>query len=445
VVERERFQLQLDHEKLHDALTGLANRKALEDMLARPVDGRHLRRAVVHLDLDDFKRVNDTYGHAGGDQLLRVVAGRIAACTSEADLVTRWAGDEFVVVLADRTPAEAFDVAAAMVETVSRPTILNGAVTRISASAGVAALGDDADPGADWAAELMRHADLAVYHAKASGAGSVVLFDERLGTRIRADKQVEHDLIGALEPGAEQLYLMFQPIVDVVGGRLRGIETLVRWEHPTRGSVGPDAFVPVAERSDLIVQLDQWVLESALRQAARWPEPAYPGAVPISVNLSARSLRDPGLVERVLATLERSGVAPRRLMLEITETTLITDIERASVVMHDLRSHGVLIAIDDFGTGFTSISQLRNLPIDELKIDKSFVEGLHGGHDQVLVRIINDLAHHLGIPTVAEGVETAAQQDLLAQLGCDAMQGFFVAAPMRAPELAAYAGSPVRS
>ena len=439
LIERQSFAAQLDHETTHDTLTGLVNRSAVLAALHDAGPGDPYRSgAVVHIDLDDFKRVNDVHGHGGGDQLLQVVASRIAAFASPGDLVSRWAGDEFVVVLGNRTPAEAQALAATIVDSVGRPALVDGAVTRVSACAGVACAVHVTGSGSGWADDLLRQADLASYHAKRSGAGSVVMFDEQLSDKVRAQKEIEQALAEALDPSAGQLFLVYQPIVDSRTSRMRSVETLVRWNHPGRGPMRPDEFIPVAERSHLIVQLDMWVIDTALRQYARWSADLNVGPMTISVNLSARTLRAPDLVDRVMAALEAAGVMPHRLMLEVTETTLITDVQQAVSVLRQLRERGVSIAIDDFGTGFTSINQLRTLPVDELKIDQSFVAALPGAEGQVLVRMINDLAHHLGILTVAEGVETANQRDVLIELGCDAMQGYLFSPPIQPDTLAAF-------
>lgn len=446
LIERKRLESQLVYDATHDQLTGLANRSALLSALAEPagLDGAP-ERAVIFIDLNDFKRVNDRYGHAAGDRLLRVVADRLLGCTLGAGLVSRWGGDEFVIVLPATTGAEAVAIAATMVEMVSRPVSINGSMVGVAASAGVAATGETTIEDAGWASDLVRQADFAVYHAKSSGAGSVALFDQELGQQIRHQNEVEAALAAALDPSADELFLVFQPIVDASSGNLRGMEALVRWNHPVQGLLSPDDFIPVAERSDLIVKLDQWVLCATLRQLDEWTKERLFAAAVVSVNVSARSVCDIGFVDRVSAALAESSIPPSRLMLEITETALITDIEHASAQLGQLRKLGVLIAIDDFGTGFTSVSQLRNLPIDELKIDKSFVQGLQTGDNLILVRMINDLAHHLNIPTVAEGVETSEQRDVLTGIGCDALQGFLFAAPLDATEFARQQSSWARS
>ena len=436
LIERERLQTQLVYDATHDALTGLANRKSLLAAMSRPMaaeDG--VVRAVIFIDLNNFKRVNDLYGHAAGDRVLQVVADRLIATTPPAGLVARWGGDEFVVALPAASAADALVNATNLMETVSRPIDLEGSVVRVAACAGVATTSEvtsgsrNGDDPAE--ADLLRRADFAVYEAKSSGAGTVVLFDEQLGRKIRHRDEIEVALAAALERSpCNELLLRFQPIVHAGTGRLRGMEALVRWNHPDLGMLPPDEFIPIAERSDLIVRLDRWVLESALRQLRAWSREACLVNTILSVNVSARSLRDVHFLPHVVTALVDANVPADRLMLEITETALITDVGLASAQLLQLRRAGVRIAIDDFGTGFTSVSQLRHMPVDELKIDRSFIDGVHIGDNLVLVRMINDLAHHLNIETIAEGVETSTQREILVEIGCDALQGYHFAQPL---------------
>lgn len=433
LIERESIEAQLAHEATHDALTGMLNRAGLFAAVQTWDLTGERPHAVVFVDLSDFKRVNESHGHGGGDRVLQIVADRIVAAARPGDLVGRWGADEFVVLSPDRTADEAVTLARALVESVSRPMFLDGAAVRVGACAGVAT--SELPTGAATG-DLIRDADLAAYHAKQSGAGSVVVFDEQLGQKIREREEIGAALAHALRSSATtQLFVVFQPIVATRGGRLAGIETLVRWRHPERGLLPPDQFVPTAERSGLVADLDRWTLRAALAQLAAWAH-VVPDGVPISVNVSARTLRQADYLDFVVAELERQGVQPNRLVLEITETALLTDLDAVSGQLERLRQSGVSVAIDDFGTGYTSIAQLRALPIDELKIDMSFVREIEASDNAELVRMIADMARHLQIRTVAEGVETLRQHQVLEALGCDFVQGYLFSRPVPAEEFA---------
>ncbi|QYG94958.1 EAL domain-containing protein [Iamia sp. SCSIO 61187] len=443
IVEREHLRSQLSHDATHDSLTGLANRAALMDALAQQCAGQSPRAAAIFIDLDDFKRINDRLGHAGGDLVLQVVADRIAALAPTGSTVARLGGDEFVVVLSGATIDDAAERARAMVAAVAQPIRAGGQANRIKACAGVAAEDEASSPLAG-PTDLLHRADLAVYDAKRVGPGTVVCFDAGFGDRVAHQNDVEEALAAALRPGADELRLVFQPIVATSTGALVGVETLIRWRRDGAW-VMPDDFIPIAERSGLVVRLDLWVLQAATAQMAAWADVPELADMTVSVNLSGRTLMRPTLPAEVEAALRAYDLAPNRLIVEVTETALITDLDLAAAQIDRVRASGVRVAIDDFGTGYTSIAQLRALPVDELKIDGSFIRGLPETTDRVLLQIVEDLADHLELFTVAEGVETAGQVEELAAIGCGALQGYFFSRPLDPDALARWAAGRMAS
>lgn len=443
ILERQQLQQRLVHEATHDALTGLANRAELVSTLAevhrhrRRADDATSRCAVVFIDLDGFKRANDRYGHAVGDELLKVVARRMESVVRRDVLVARLGGDEFVVVM----PAvadwhEPVALARRLVRAVAEPVEVEGHWIRVGASAGVALSGTSRANDRDGL-DLLRCADLAVYTAKQRSGDPVAVYDDEMDQMVVDQADIEEGLSQALE-GGDQLRLVYQPVLDALTGDPVGVEALVRWDRPDRGPVSPAEFVPVAERSGLVVDLDLWVLESGLAELARWASQPALDRLGLSVNVSGRSLLEPGFVEQVAATLSEAEVDPQKVTVEVTETALVTDLELAASQLEALRSLGVRVAIDDFGTGYTSVAHLRALPVDLIKIDSSFVQGLPDREHYILVQMINELAHRLDVPTVAEGVETADQVDSLRELGCDHLQGFLFARPMPPGDLASW-------
>ena len=449
IIERQQLQQRLVHQATHDALTGLANRAELVSTLTEA--HQHRRRAgdagtqvaVVFIDLDGFKRANDRYGHAVGDELLRVVARRLQSEVRREVLVARLGGDEFVVVM----PAvadwhEPVALARRLVRTISEPVEVEGHWVRVGASAGVALSGTsrgDAD-----ALDLLRCADLAVYTAKQRTGDPVAVYDDEMDQMVVDQEDIEEGLAEALHrPG--ELSLVYQPVLDSLTGDPVGVEALVRWDRPERGAVSPAVFVPIAERSGLVVDLDLWVLETALVQLRDWSTRPLTSRLGLAVNVSGRSLLDPGFVEQFCAVLGEAAVDPHRLTIEVTETALVTDLDLAASQLEQLRSLGVRVAIDDFGTGYTSVAHLRALPVDEIKIDSSFVHGLPDRESYILIQMINELAHRLDVPTVAEGVETADQVDALREIGCDCLQGFLFARPMPAADLLSWMASSRRT
>ena len=420
---RAALEARLAHEASHDGLTGLANRtrfrQRVADALARDPEQPE-RVVVLFLDLDDFKAVNDTYGHATGDRLLGVVAERLLDATRGSDTVARLGGDEFGVLLRGVEDAADVDaVAARLIAALRRPVRLGDYDTVVSASIGLAR----GTPAVD-ADALLRNADTAMYAAKDAGKGDHQWFAPAMHDALLARAEIQADLGPALARG--EFWVAYQPIVALDTGRVQGLEALVRWTHPRRGQLSPAAFIPVAEASGHIVPLGAWVLAEACRTVA-----AMPGAPYVTVNLSGRQLADPALVGAVAAVLRASGLAPNRLVLEITETVLMADTAGTLERLHALKALGVRLAIDDFGTGYSSLRYLQRFPVDVLKIDKSFVDRIDGDeHDTALVRTIVALGEMLGLTTVAEGIERAAQRAHLEALGCVLGQGYHFARPL---------------
>lgn len=448
IVEREQLQGRLVHQANHDALTGLANRAALVAELGEVhrqdrADGA--QTAVVFIDLDDFKRANDRYGHAVGDEVLRVVGRRLQAEVAGSGVVARLGGDEFVVLV---RPVSDWHVpvglARRLVRAVSEPMSIDDHWIRVGASAGVALSGSArARDGAPL--DLLRCADLAVYSAKRRSGDAVSVYDEEMDRMVEDQEDLEDALAEALRDEAQGLSLVFQPIIDAADARATRVEALVRWTRPDRGPVAPAVFVPVAERSGLVVELDLWVLEAALAQLQAWSDVAGVQDLGVAVNISGRSLVEPTFVDQCGDLLDAAGVPAGMLTVEVTETAIVTDLELAAAQLAQLRSMGVRVAIDDFGTGYTSVAHLRALPVDEIKIDSSFVQGLPDRESRVLVQMINELAHQLDVPTVAEGVETELQVDVVREIGCDALQGYLFAHPMAADELPSWLAAGVRA
>jgi diguanylate cyclase (GGDEF)-like protein/PAS domain S-box-containing protein len=428
VSDRKELEAQLVHQAFHDGLTGLANRtlftERVEHALARTGQGE---LAVLFIDLDDFKHVNDSLGHAAGDQLLVAAARRLQGCLRPTDVAARLGGDEFAVLLERVTDGEAAaTVAGRVLDTLHQPFGLNGRTIPIKASLGVAT----GQPGTDEADELLRNADVAMYTAKAGGKDRFELFrpdmHEDLLQRLELEAELRH------VADRDQLVLHYQPIVELVSGRITRVEALVRWDHPVKGLLPPVAFIPLAEEQGLIGPIGNWVLLQACLQARRWHD-QFPDAPPLSVhvNLSGRQLEEQSLVGEVVQALETSRLSPRQLTLEITESVLVTDIEAMSGRLRELKGLGVMLAIDDFGTGYSSLSYLRRFPIDMLKIDKAFVDGIgQGREDTALAHAIVKLSHTLQLHTVAEGIEQSEQAAHLAALGCQDGQGYLFARPL---------------
>ena len=425
--EIEEREQRITHLAFNDVLTGLANRtmfhRHVDLLLARRGSGDTL--ALLCLDLDHFKAVNDTMGHGVGDQLLVALAARLRETASDC-FVARLGGDEFVVVEPFINGRNSIDqLAQALIETLSRPITLEGQQIIPSTSIGIAIAPDD---GAD-AATLLRNADLALYRAKADGRGTYSFFEESLNIRAQERRQVESDLRLAIERGEFELH--FQPLFDLEKGRIGSFEALIRWNHPTRGQVSPLDFIPIAEDTGLIVPIGAWVMREACRHASAWPE-----HVRVAVNVSSVQFHRPGLSETILSALASSGLAPKRLEVEITESIFLEGSEATLKLLHSLKALGIRIALDDFGTGYSSLSYLQSFPFDKIKIDRSFIQALltRPGASAV-VRAITDLARALGMETTAEGVEESSQLDELYAHGCSSVQGFLLSRPIAADKV----------
>jgi diguanylate cyclase (GGDEF)-like protein len=433
VTER-KAQEAIAYQAMHDALTGLPNRALLQERLEQALaeaDSRGQPLALLLLDLDRFKDVNDALGHQVGDMLLEEVAIRLRAALRETDTVARLGGDEFAVLLPTKADLRmAREVAERMVEVFRTPFYLQGLALEVGTSVGVALFPDHGTTGA----ELLRRADVAMYSAKRGHLGYEV-YDPKNDPNSVRQLTLSSELRRAIEN--QELVVHYQPKVDLASGWVSGVEALVRWQHPEQGFLLPGEFMPIAERSGLIRPLTLWVLGDAVRRSTAWWESGF--EIDVAVNLSTRSLRDQELPTAIEALTNGCGLKPERIILEITESAVMSDPRRARAVLGRLAGLGVRISIDDFGTGYSSLSYLRKLPVNELKIDKSFVMGmLEDENDAVMVRSIIDLAHNLGLKVTAEGVETKAALDRLRSLGCDVAQGFVVAGPLPPEEFFAW-------
>jgi diguanylate cyclase (GGDEF)-like protein/PAS domain S-box-containing protein len=434
ITERKRLEDELAHQAFHDSLTGLANQALFRDRVQHALTrtGRHDGRlAVLYLDLDNFKTVNDSLGHPTGDKLLICVAERLRACLRAMDTAARLGGDEFAVLLEDLTSAgDATGLADRLIAALQQPFTVADREVFIGASIGIAL---DA-PGVSND-QLLRNADIAMYTAKRRGRGRYEIFQPEMHAAAVERLEIEADLRGALDRG--ELTLQYQPIVALDTGRISGVEALVRWRHPERGLLPPGAFVPIAEETGLIRELGRQVLVEACIQVRRW-QVEHPEMEPItvSVNISPRQLQADGLVEQITEALDASGLAPSNLVLEITEGAMMHDTEATIGKLGVLKGLGVRLAVDDFGTGYSSLSYLQRFPIDILKIDRAFVSAIEPATSKAsLVRTIVSLAQTLGLQAVAEGVETAVQAEILADLGCALAQGYHFARPMDADAL----------
>jgi diguanylate cyclase (GGDEF)-like protein len=435
IVERDKLQQRLVHQATHDALTGLHNRAAAVEFLDQAIvrtSRNSSGLAVFFIDLDDFKRANDTHGHAVGDTILRKIAERMSEAARDVDFVARLGGDEFVLIAEGLTDdSQATAIASRLVAAAGEPLDAEGARISVGACVGIAFALDGV---ADDTSQLLAKADLALYRAKQANS-RVEIYDESLQRALIARAQVEGDLRAALDDGGAGLSLHYQPVIDAASSELSGVEALVRWERPGHGHCRPDEFIPVAELSDLIIRLDRWVLAAALGQQREW-ERAGLCDLGVAVNISGRHLLSGHLPEHVAEALDASGADPSRLTLELTETVLLTDLPSVGVEMERLRGLGVRVSIDDFGTGYTSFAHLQALTVDEIKIDRSYVQQLPDGRDSPLVRMVAQAGHHLGVAIVAEGVETDDQLTALREIGCDALQGYKIARPLTVEQFA---------
>ncbi len=433
IAERESAERRIRYLAHHDVLTGLPNRRLLHKRLEQAVvsarDGGR-SAAVIFIDLDRFKTINDSLGYAVGDALLRAVALRLTDTLAPADTVARVGGDEFVVVPGDATGAdEATAVSGRLLECLSQPYEITGYSLRVTPSIGISVYPRDGED----AETLLSRADAAMYHAKAEGRQCFRFFTERVERSSTQSLQLENELHAAVTRG--ELVLHYQPRFDLSRRGFVAVEALVRWQHPRRGMIGPAEFIPLAEETGLIHPIGEWVLGEACRQQRHWHERGFvPGS--IAVNLSARQFRSPELADTVRRIVEDAGVDPRTIEIEITESTLMHDGGQALATLQALAALGIRISIDDFGTGYSSLSYLKRFPVHLLKIDRSFVRELPANTDDAtIVRAIAGLAASLGLRVVAEGIETEDQLRFLQGVGCDEGQGFLFAPPMPAGEL----------
>ncbi|MEU4214719.1 bifunctional diguanylate cyclase/phosphodiesterase [Actinoplanes sp. NPDC026623] len=426
-----RQRAQLARQAFRDPLTELGNRKLFMDHAVDALaDADDTMTAVIIVDLDGFKEVNDTYGHATGDELLRTAAERLSANVRSNDTVSRLGGDEFVVLLPRLVDDQIADtVANRILRDLSQPLIIGDAVLTIPASAGIA-LTRGSGTAVD---DLMREADLALYQAKGEGKGVARRFDPAQFAQAEQRRREVADLRRALDD--EEFEVHYQPIVDLFGERTVGVEALVRWNHPERGLLPPAAFLDLAESLGLLPRLGGWVLEEACRQAAYW-QAQQPG-FELNVNLSASQLGNPDLVDEVRSVLERTGLPPSLLVLELTESVALVDLTESARVLSALKTLGVRIALDDFGTGFSSLSHLGRLPVDVVKIDRSFVQAMQQSSGASVAEAVLQIARTFNLAPVAEGVEDATQADRLRELDCAQAQGYHFARPMPAGDLTA--------
>ena len=424
---------EIKHLAFYDPLTGLPNRRLLIDRLEQALAARSRHRregALLFIDLDNFKTLNDTRGHDKGDMLLQQVAQRLATCVRKGDTVARLGGDEFVVILEDlsENPDESINqtktVGEKILAVLNHAYVLNDYVHHCTASIGVTLFADRQENVDD----LLQRADLAMYQAKAAGRNTLRFFDPVMQavvtTRVGLETGLREAVVG------QQFLLHYQPQVDS-GGRVLGAEALLRWQHPQRGLVFPGEFIPVIEETGLILPVGQWVLETACERLVDWATQPAMAHLTLAVNVSARQFHQPDFVARVLSALERSGANPQRLKLELTESLLIKDVEDVVAKMVALKNRGVCFSLDDFGTGYSSLSYLKRLPLDQLKIDQSFVRDIQiDPNDAAIARTIIALAHSLGLDVLAEGVETELQLSFLGSAGCPVFQGYLFSRPL---------------
>jgi diguanylate cyclase (GGDEF)-like protein len=443
-IARRHSEDEIRHRALHDPLTGLPNRSLLMDRLRLALahgSRRESSVAVLFLDFDHFKLINDSLGHATGDELLSAVAKRLDTRLRAGDTLARIGGDEFVIICDDLADAaEARTIASGISDVLQEPFLANGSTElTLRASIGIAiSSGTKAD-----AENLIAEADAAMYRAKERGGGRSETFDEVMRGDATSQLRLENDLAKALDN--DQLRVAYQPIVELETGHLLGVEALVRWQHPKLGLVSPADFIPLAEATGMIVPIGEWVLREACRQAAGWRDEAPLRTAPtVAVNLSLRQLTEPGLRGMVHAALSDAGLDPAALHLEVTESAVMLQAERAVDTLATLKELGVAIHLDDFGTGYSSLSHLRRFPIDALKIDRSFVATVADDtDDETIVTAIINMADSLDVEVVAEGIETSEQADLLQRLGCRMAQGYLYSRPVAAEAISALLNGPL--
>lgn len=431
ITEEVQAQERAAHLAHHDALTSLPNRVLFRDRLNMAIASHRdetARIAVICLDLDHFKEVNDTLGHGAGDILLQQLSGRLTACVRPSDTVARLGGDEFAIIqVGVNQPFEAEHLSRQLIDAVRAPFYIDGQELHIGVSVGIA-IADLADGDPE---RLLKNADIALYRAKQAGRATYRIFEPKMDIELQARKALEHDLRQAVLKN--ELEVHYQPLIDLETRSITAVEALVRWRHPTRGLVSPADFIPLAEETGLIVAIGAWVLETACAQAVKWPN------LRMAVNLSPVQFRNRELIETVKEVLDRTGLAAERLELEITESVLINDAVAALEILNALKSLGVKIAMDDFGTGYSSLGYLNSFPFDKIKIDKSFIGDMNAKDKSgAIVKSVISLGQSLNMITTAEGVETIEQARFLTDEGCDQLQGFYFSKPITAKELGVF-------
>ncbi len=430
VTDRLAADAKINHMIRHDALTGLPNRLVLNERIQQALidTGRNGQSALLFLNLDEFKRVNDTLGHSAGDSLLVAASERLMACVREGDTVARLGGDEFAIVqVGIARPEDAKLLAERVICTMQQPFLIEGQPVVVGVSIGLTLMPNDAHDSAS----LLKNADIALDRAKAEERGSFCFFEAEMDARLQSRRQLEVDLRAGL--ARDEFELFYQPLVNLTSRRVTGFEALIRWRHPKRGMVSPAEFIPVAEEIGLIVPLGEWVIRKACLAACSWPDD-----IKVAVNLSPSQFKSRNLVPTVIASLQESGLPARRLELEVTETLLLQDNETTLGMLHELRALGTRISMDDFGTGYSSLRYLRSFPFDKIKIDQSFIRDLSRHEDSIhIVRAVRGLCAGLGMTTTAEGVETEEQLDKICAEGCTEAQGFLFSPPRPAGEIPA--------
>jgi len=434
ITEHRRYEEQLVYQATHDPLTGLPNRNLLQDRLGQSLALEAFRRrnpiCVMFLDLDNFKKVNDTLGHTVGDMLLKAVANRLKNCLRGGDTVSRLGGDEYIIVLPNvQEMHDVVTVAKKMINVFVAPFLLMGNEIYVTASIGIALFPTDGDT----VDTLLKNADAAMYHAKEQGKNNYQFYSAEMNTRVFERLSLETSLHRAVKQ--REFLLHYQPRVDLRTGQICGVEALVRWNHPEMGLVSPAKFIPLAEETGLIVPIGEWVLRTACAQNRAWQDAGLP-PLRMAVNLSARQFRQENLIAMVGEVLGETGLDPRWLELELTESLVMQQAEKSAAILHELQAMGIEVAIDDFGTGYSSLSYLKRFPIANLKIDQSFIRDMtRDPDDATLVKTIITMAHGLGMKTIAEGVETLEQIDFLCRHQCEEMQGYFFSRPVAAADL----------
>ena len=428
ITEQRRVEEKIAHMAHHDALTGLPNRVLLRERLNYHLSSVHRGAsfAVLCLDLDYFKQVNDTLGHPVGDALLCAVANRLRECVRDTDVVARLGGDEFAIIqIGVEQPTSASTLAQRLVDALARPFAVDGHEIVIGTSVGISVTPND---GTD-SDVLLKNADMALYRAKENGRNGFSFFEPEMDAKMHERRTLEINLRRAIAVGEFELF--YQPLMKLETSTLTGFEALLRWNHPTRGMIPPATFVPLAEDTGLIIPIGEWVLRQACNEAAKWPDD-----IKVAVNLSPVQFRNKNLVSMVTSAITNAGIAPTRLELEITETAMLQNTEQTLAVLHMLQGIGVHVSMDDFGTGYSSLSYLRSFPFDKIKIDQSFVRDLDKGDEAIaIIRAISGLGKTLGMMTTVEGIETKEQLEQIQAEGCTEVQGYLFSKPQPASEV----------